>query len=166
MLLSLNSKLVMKLFNTLTTTDRKCIICSVIYGLISAVSEMWQKREEKQNQQDRYQQIDRSLNRYCCSSFLSNQLPVHWDIFKRRIQWQIWSYHYCRLVCKIKEKRSSNQQLTITLEVHEKDAEQRYSIQGTAQMPGFSFVVRMTFIPIEQLWNDAWILEIRWWLSC
>lgn len=112
MLLSLNSKLVMKLFNTLTTTDRKCIICSVIYGLISAVSEMWQKREEKQKQQDRYQQIDRSLNRYCCSSlsfqstgiFLNAEFNDRFDRIitpgwfarsrKREVQISSWRSHW------------------------------------------------------------------------
>ncbi|XP_070815962.1 macrophage-stimulating protein receptor-like isoform X1 [Chaetodon trifascialis] len=44
------------------------------------------------------------------------------------------------LVCKIQEKTTPNQNLTITLEVHEGEVEGRYSIEGTAQMPGFSFV--------------------------
>ncbi|XP_034389353.1 macrophage-stimulating protein receptor-like isoform X1 [Cyclopterus lumpus] len=43
------------------------------------------------------------------------------------------------LVCKIQEN-TQNQNLTITLEVHEGEVEGRYSIEGTAQMPGFSFV--------------------------
>ncbi|KAM9859691.1 macrophage-stimulating protein receptor-like isoform 2-T2 [Aulostomus maculatus] len=43
------------------------------------------------------------------------------------------------LVCKTEEKRS-NQQLLITLEVNEGDVQGRYSIKGTAQIPGFSFV--------------------------
>ncbi|XP_018542200.1 macrophage-stimulating protein receptor isoform X1 [Lates calcarifer] len=43
------------------------------------------------------------------------------------------------LVCKIQEKRP-NQNLSIILEVHEGKVEGHYSIEGTAQMPGFSFV--------------------------
>lgn len=45
-------------------------------------------------------------------------------------------------MCKILEKTEPNQNLTITLEVHEGEVEGRYSIDGTAQMSGFSFVVR------------------------
>ncbi|XP_041813694.1 macrophage-stimulating protein receptor-like isoform X2 [Chelmon rostratus] len=44
------------------------------------------------------------------------------------------------LVCKIQEKTKPSQNLTITLEVHEGEVEGRYSIEGTAQTPGFSFV--------------------------
>ncbi|XP_068450311.1 macrophage-stimulating protein receptor [Clinocottus analis] len=43
------------------------------------------------------------------------------------------------LVCKIQEY-TPNQNLTITLEVHEGEVEGRYSIEGTAQIPGLSFV--------------------------
>lgn len=43
------------------------------------------------------------------------------------------------LVCKIHEK-TPNQNLNITLQVHEGEVEGRYSIKGTAQMPGFSLV--------------------------
>ncbi|KAM7402240.1 hypothetical protein PAMP_017499 [Pampus punctatissimus] len=43
------------------------------------------------------------------------------------------------LVCKIQEKRP-NQNLTITLKVHEGDVEGRYSINGTERVHGFSFV--------------------------
>ncbi|XP_068568289.1 LOW QUALITY PROTEIN: macrophage-stimulating protein receptor-like [Cebidichthys violaceus] len=43
------------------------------------------------------------------------------------------------LVCKIQEN-TPNQDLNVTLEVHEGEVEGRYSIEGTAQMPGFSFV--------------------------
>lgn len=43
------------------------------------------------------------------------------------------------LVCKIQEN-TPNQNLTITLEVHEGEVEGRYSIEGRAQMPGFSSV--------------------------
>ncbi|XP_049431579.1 macrophage-stimulating protein receptor-like [Epinephelus fuscoguttatus] len=43
------------------------------------------------------------------------------------------------LVCKTQEN-TPNQNLTITLEVHEGEVEGRYSIDGTAQIPGFSFV--------------------------
>ncbi|XP_060925031.1 macrophage-stimulating protein receptor-like isoform X1 [Limanda limanda] len=43
------------------------------------------------------------------------------------------------LVCKIQEN-TPNQNLNITLEVHEGEVKGRYSIDGTAQMPGFSFV--------------------------
>lgn len=46
-----------------------------------------------------------------------------------------------RLVCKIQEKTTVSQNLTITLEVHEGEVEGSYSIEGTAQIPGFSFVV-------------------------
>lgn len=53
-----------------------------------------------------------------------------------------------RLVCKIQEKNKPKQNLTITLEVHEGEVEGRYSIEGTAQMPGFSFVVR-TFMQLS-----------------
>lgn len=45
-------------------------------------------------------------------------------------------------MCKISEK-ISNHDLNITLEVHEGKLNGRYSIEGTAQMSGFSFVVRM-----------------------
>lgn len=45
-------------------------------------------------------------------------------------------------MCEIQEKTEPNQNLTITLEVHEGEVEGRYSIDGTAQMSGFSFVVR------------------------
>lgn len=41
----------------------------------------------------------------------------------------------------IQEKTTVNQNLTITLEVHEGEVEGSYSIEGTAQIPGFSFVV-------------------------
>ncbi|XP_041836217.1 macrophage-stimulating protein receptor-like [Melanotaenia boesemani] len=44
-----------------------------------------------------------------------------------------------RLVCKIHEK-IVNQNLSITLKVHEGKVEGRYSIEGSAQMSGFSFV--------------------------
>ncbi|KAM9362010.1 macrophage-stimulating protein receptor-like [Symphorus nematophorus] len=44
------------------------------------------------------------------------------------------------LVCKIQGKTQPNQNLTITLDVHEGEVEGRYSIEGTAQIPGFSFV--------------------------
>uniref|UniRef100_A0A3Q3SJ75 Macrophage-stimulating protein receptor n=1 Tax=Mastacembelus armatus TaxID=205130 RepID=A0A3Q3SJ75_9TELE len=43
------------------------------------------------------------------------------------------------LVCKVEEKRP-NQNLTITLQVHEGIVKGQYSIKGTAQMSGFSFV--------------------------
>ncbi|XP_042363182.1 macrophage-stimulating protein receptor-like isoform X2 [Plectropomus leopardus] len=43
------------------------------------------------------------------------------------------------LVCKTQED-TPNQDLTITLDVHEGEVEGGYSIEGTAQMPGFSFV--------------------------
>lgn len=43
------------------------------------------------------------------------------------------------LVCKIHEK-IPNQNLNITLEVHEGQVEGQYSIEGSAQMHGFSFV--------------------------
>ncbi|XP_034440841.1 macrophage-stimulating protein receptor-like isoform X1 [Hippoglossus hippoglossus] len=43
------------------------------------------------------------------------------------------------LVCRIQEN-TPNQNLSITLEVHEGEVKGRYSIEGTAQMPGFSFV--------------------------
>ncbi|XP_059185829.1 macrophage-stimulating protein receptor-like isoform X2 [Centropristis striata] len=43
------------------------------------------------------------------------------------------------LVCKIQEN-TPNQNLTVTLEVHEGEVEGRYSIEGTAQKTGFSFV--------------------------
>lgn len=47
-----------------------------------------------------------------------------------------------RLVCKIHNK-SPNQNLNITLEVHEGEVVGRYSIEGEAQKSGFSFVVRI-----------------------
>ncbi|KAA8593364.1 macrophage-stimulating protein receptor [Etheostoma spectabile] len=43
------------------------------------------------------------------------------------------------LVCKIREY-TPNPDLTITLEVHEGEVKGHYSIEGTAQMSGFSFV--------------------------
>lgn len=48
-----------------------------------------------------------------------------------------------RLVCKILEK-SPQQNLNITLEVHEKKAGGAYTIDGVARSHGFSFVVRIT----------------------
>lgn len=47
-----------------------------------------------------------------------------------------------RLVCKIQEKNKPGQDLKIVLEVHEGEVEGRYSIEGRAQIQGFSFVVR------------------------
>ncbi|KAM3620956.1 uncharacterized protein V6R79_004061 [Siganus canaliculatus] len=44
------------------------------------------------------------------------------------------------LVCKLPETTKPSQNLTITLEVHEGEVEGRYSIEGTAQITGFSFV--------------------------
>lgn len=44
------------------------------------------------------------------------------------------------LVCKIQEKSTANQNLTITLQVDEGEVEGRFSIEGTAQVSGFSFV--------------------------
>ncbi|XP_068172194.1 macrophage-stimulating protein receptor [Antennarius striatus] len=44
------------------------------------------------------------------------------------------------LICKIQKDTKPNQNLTITLEVHEGDVEGRYSIEGMAQISGFSFV--------------------------
>lgn len=55
-----------------------------------------------------------------------------------------------RLVCKIQEKSTANQNLTITLQVNEGEVEGRYSIEGTAQASGFSFVVRTTFFFLKQ----------------
>ncbi|KAK2862010.1 hypothetical protein Q5P01_001543 [Channa striata] len=43
------------------------------------------------------------------------------------------------LACRMKGKRP-NQDVNITLEVHERAVKGPYSIQGTAQIPGFSFV--------------------------
>ncbi|XP_037347072.2 macrophage-stimulating protein receptor-like isoform X1 [Pungitius pungitius] len=43
------------------------------------------------------------------------------------------------LVCKIQEN-TPNQDLNISLEVHEGEAAGRYSIEGISQIPGFSFV--------------------------
>uniref|UniRef100_A0A7N6A2I7 receptor protein-tyrosine kinase n=1 Tax=Anabas testudineus TaxID=64144 RepID=A0A7N6A2I7_ANATE len=43
------------------------------------------------------------------------------------------------LICKIKEKKA-NQNLNITLEIHEREVKGPYSIQGTDQTPGFSIV--------------------------
>ncbi|XP_017263940.1 macrophage-stimulating protein receptor-like [Kryptolebias marmoratus] len=45
-----------------------------------------------------------------------------------------------RLVCKTQEKMPDHN-LNITLKVHEGEVEGRYSIKGTAQISGFSFVV-------------------------
>lgn len=41
-----------------------------------------------------------------------------------------------------------NRDLNISLEVHEGQVEGRYSIEGTAQTFGFSFVVRMAAIKL------------------
>ncbi|KAI9515085.1 hypothetical protein NQZ68_027951 [Dissostichus eleginoides] len=43
------------------------------------------------------------------------------------------------LICKI-QVNTPSQNLNITLQVHEGEVEGRYSIEGTAQIPGFSFV--------------------------
>lgn len=48
-----------------------------------------------------------------------------------------------RLVCRIQGKNNPGQDLKIVLEVHEGEVEGRYSIDGTAEIQGFSFVVRM-----------------------
>lgn len=57
-------------------------------------------------------------------------------------------------MCKIQEKRP-NQNLSIILEVHEGKVEGHYSIEGTAQMPGFSFVVRVTSVmQLKQFFNE------------
>lgn len=45
-------------------------------------------------------------------------------------------------MCKIQEKNKLGQDLKIVLEVHEGEVEGRYSIEGRAQIQGFSFVVR------------------------
>lgn len=47
-----------------------------------------------------------------------------------------------RLVCKIQGKKKPGQDLKIVLEVHEGEVVGRYSIAGSAQIQGFSFVVR------------------------
>lgn len=49
-------------------------------------------------------------------------------------------------MCKIQEKSTVNQNLTIALQVDEGEVVGRYSITGTAQVSGFAFVVR-TFSP-------------------
>lgn len=54
-----------------------------------------------------------------------------------------------RLVCKIQEKSTANQNLTITLQVDEGEVEGRFSIEGTAQVSGFSFVVRTFFTQLK-----------------
>ncbi|CAG06972.1 unnamed protein product [Tetraodon nigroviridis] len=46
-----------------------------------------------------------------------------------------------KLVCKIQEKNKPGQDLKMVLEVHEGEVEGRYSIEGSAQIRGFSFVV-------------------------
>ncbi|XP_075996998.1 macrophage-stimulating protein receptor-like isoform X2 [Genypterus blacodes] len=46
-----------------------------------------------------------------------------------------------KLVCEIHQQRTTaNQELNITVEVHEGKVDSRYSIEGKAQMSGFSFV--------------------------
>uniref|UniRef100_H3C1Z8 receptor protein-tyrosine kinase n=1 Tax=Tetraodon nigroviridis TaxID=99883 RepID=H3C1Z8_TETNG len=45
-----------------------------------------------------------------------------------------------KLVCKIQEKNKPGQDLKMVLEVHEGEVEGRYSIEGSAQIRGFSFV--------------------------
>lgn len=45
-------------------------------------------------------------------------------------------------MCKIQGKNKPGQDLKIVLEVHEGEVVGRYSIEGSAQMQGFSFVVR------------------------
>lgn len=62
-------------------------------------------------------------------------------------------------MCKIQGKSEPAQNLTITLEVHEGEVEGRYSIEGIAQMPGFSFVVR-TFMRLKQSQNVFYMLLI------
>lgn len=46
-------------------------------------------------------------------------------------------------MCRIQEKNKPGQDLKIVLKVHEGEVEGRYSIEGTAEIQGFSFVVRM-----------------------
>lgn len=57
----------------------------------------------------------------------------------------VYFHSSCRLVCKISEK-TPNLDLNITLEVHEGEVRGPYSIEGTAQTFGFSFVVGMAAI--------------------
>lgn len=47
-----------------------------------------------------------------------------------------------RLVCKIQKMDKPGWDQKIVLEVHEGEVEGRYSIEGRAQIQGFSFVVR------------------------
>lgn len=49
-------------------------------------------------------------------------------------------------MCKIQKESTASQNLSITLQVDEGEVVGRYSIEGTAQVSGFSFVVR-TFSP-------------------
>ncbi|KAI3369994.1 hypothetical protein L3Q82_024796 [Scortum barcoo] len=64
------------------------------------------------------------------------------------------------LVCKIQEKPEPNQNLTITLEVHERVVEGSYSIEGTAKMSGFSLVViRYCMSPLSN--QEPSITEIK-----
>lgn len=56
-------------------------------------------------------------------------------------------FSLCRLVCKLNEK-VPNQNLNITLEIHEGEVEGDYSIEGMAQVSGFSVVVRMTLTKV------------------
>lgn len=53
----------------------------------------------------------------------------------------VWGAFGFRLVCKIQEKNKPGQDLKMVLEVHEGEVEGRYSIEGSAQIRGFSFVV-------------------------
>lgn len=51
------------------------------------------------------------------------------------------------LVCKIRSGATDlSKPVNITVEVHEGKVEGRYSIDGKAEMPGFTFVVIFTII--------------------
>lgn len=53
------------------------------------------------------------------------------------------------LVCKIRSGASEPfKPLNISVEVHEGKVEGRYSIDGKAEMPGFTFVVIIAFVTL------------------
>lgn len=60
-------------------------------------------------------------------------------------------------MCKIQEKNKPGQELKIVLEVHEGEVEGGYSIDGSAQIQGFSFVVRRFCLLVRSgvCMNDA-----------
>lgn len=78
-------------------------------------------------------------------------------IMKTKLFWTEASCTFLRrLVCKIQEKSTASQNLSIALQVNEGEVVEFYSIEGTAQVSGFSFVVR-TSLPGQ--WKNLFVFK-------